>query len=450
MSALAALPDWVMLERFVFRRDDEESFPDDTKATIRASGTTSWGASFLVAFRLAEPPGISRLYAQFSSGFPDCRQKPIAILTAHRNLLLIRVGMHTPAQGLVQDFFIFNASAAGNASSLTALPPCILPEMDYSCSDGRVPRHPSAMKRLLHIRSLGLLRARDQVAVAELNLVSTICSEFYAAICLLSSNIVLDQKGVDWGKWKSIRVPIIYSDNPGDTTIQLRCWETDTVIPIGRWLCWIDYCRGILFCDVLQEQIHAVYFLRFPLDKFPTGIDSDLSWLHRGVSAIDDSCVLKFVNVSRGDGISYRSFKPGDGFTITCYTFNIGSMVWNKNKLAGELWEKDFTVTSDDLWSINPPDCLPRGVPMFPQVNINMPGMVYFLINEIKCVMKKMSVVSIDMNTGKVLSSYRYINGTDDVGTEDADLTAEKSRFPVPFLSFEFSELLPRKRKHME
>ncbi|CAN6242746.1 unnamed protein product [Urochloa humidicola] len=45
MSAAAAaaggFTSWVLLERFVFRRDDDESFPDETSAPIRASATTS-------------------------------------------------------------------------------------------------------------------------------------------------------------------------------------------------------------------------------------------------------------------------------------------------------------------------------------------------------------------------------------------------------------------------
>lgn len=58
MAAAANFPDWVMLERFVFRKDDKESFPDESKAPIRASGTT-----FCVTFKLVGAPEISRLYA---------------------------------------------------------------------------------------------------------------------------------------------------------------------------------------------------------------------------------------------------------------------------------------------------------------------------------------------------------------------------------------------------
>jgi hypothetical protein len=62
-------PKWVLLEPVVFCRDDDESFPDDTEAPIRASGTTTWGADIRVAFSFVEPPKISRLYAQLP-GFP--------------------------------------------------------------------------------------------------------------------------------------------------------------------------------------------------------------------------------------------------------------------------------------------------------------------------------------------------------------------------------------------
>ncbi|KAE8777112.1 hypothetical protein D1007_50076 [Hordeum vulgare] len=60
MSA-APFPGWVMMERFVFRRDDDESFPDDSKAPIRVTSATSWNAPFRVAFCLAESPLISRM-----------------------------------------------------------------------------------------------------------------------------------------------------------------------------------------------------------------------------------------------------------------------------------------------------------------------------------------------------------------------------------------------------
>lgn len=51
-------------EPFVFCRDKAKSFPDDSKAPVRATGATSLHAPFRIAFSFDEPPRISRLYAQ--------------------------------------------------------------------------------------------------------------------------------------------------------------------------------------------------------------------------------------------------------------------------------------------------------------------------------------------------------------------------------------------------
>lgn len=93
MSASATFPDWVMLERFVFRREKEESFPDSSKAPVRASGITSWGAEFKIAFSLAEPRLISRLYAQLPSFPPPEEQIPLTIQQSHLDSVLLRVSM---------------------------------------------------------------------------------------------------------------------------------------------------------------------------------------------------------------------------------------------------------------------------------------------------------------------------------------------------------------------
>jgi len=128
-------PKWMMLERFVSRRDDDESFPDESKAPIRTSGTTSWNAPFSVAFKLAEPPAISRLYA-YLPGFPgEPGRQLLSILSTHQHLALFRVGKISVRGELpVQDLFIFNASDL----SLKLLPHCTLSNLgDHAHCDGR-------------------------------------------------------------------------------------------------------------------------------------------------------------------------------------------------------------------------------------------------------------------------------------------------------------------------
>ena len=53
---------WMMLERFVFRRDDDDgSFPDEAAAPMRAQSVTSLGDPFTVALLPTAPPAFSRL-----------------------------------------------------------------------------------------------------------------------------------------------------------------------------------------------------------------------------------------------------------------------------------------------------------------------------------------------------------------------------------------------------
>ncbi|KAG2648089.1 hypothetical protein PVAP13_1NG051600 [Panicum virgatum] len=343
-KSAAAFPSWVLLEPFILRRDKAASFPNETKAPISFSGTTSCGDAFLLAFHLAEPPRISSLYAH--------------------------------------DFFVFDASATNVARSLVHLPVCTEPPFDYSRLDGslrrRRRRHRPRLEeprrvdvpRLLAVRSMGLLsRGEQEFAVATLD----------------------------------VHMPkdILFAD---------IFWMTDSVVPIGRWLCWIDYCRGILFCDVFAKPKPTVFYLRLPLDKFPKSNNRGrtCSWMNR-----------RFVDVARSDDRGYKALKPGAGFTITCHTLMLGSVnEWDKETIGSVVWHKDWTVTSNELWLANPAELLPREVPTFPQVNIDKPHVVHFLVTEFGYVMKKMWVVAIDMSTSKVQSCSQYVNGRDEMTLE--------------------------------
>ncbi|KAM0854315.1 hypothetical protein ACQ4PT_050502 [Festuca glaucescens] len=330
MSAAVGFPNWVMLERFVFRRDDEESFPDDSKAAIRASDTTSFDIPFRVAFCLAQPPLISRIYAHLPGFPPPTKEVPLAIMATHRHLFLFLVGILSPALALVQDLFIYNAAEDNPFKPLKALPPCTEPDMDYTRRDGRLPRRPprpqeEAKRRLLTIRSMGLLcRGEQEFVVAELNLYKLSRSKVYADICLLRSCTT----GLA-GKWNSMRVPVVLGSNNPDDTWQLCLWQTDTVIPFDRRLCWIDYYRGILLCDVFAKPNPTVSFLRFPLDEFPSTHNRSkaCSALYRNVSAVNTGRMLNFVDVDRSDGVGCGALKPSASFTVTCYTLASGSTV---------------------------------------------------------------------------------------------------------------------------
>ncbi|KAF0889278.1 hypothetical protein E2562_022526 [Oryza meyeriana var. granulata] len=142
-------------------------------------------------------------------------------------------------------------------------------------------------------------------------------------------------------------------------------------------------------------------------------------WLYRGVSIIDAGRELRFIDVARHDGLGFQPLKRGTGFTVACYTLMFGER--NRHQRRRAMESEDYKITSDELWSLNTPECLPRSVLMFPQVNIDRPHVVHFLVPELRYVIKKIWVVAIDMDTKTV----------EGLKTEDANLTYAKSEFPV-------------------
>jgi len=285
----------------------------------------------------------------------------------------------------------------------------------------------------------------DEFVVAELNLFRISDSKVFADICFLRSSCTSadgDQLG---GTWDSTHVDILCrDDNPDQVVVdiqpddvldfkcidndawQLYCWSTDAIIPCDRCLCWVDYHRGILFCDLSSTP--TVSFPRFNLQEFPiTAICSTFSFLYRGVSIVDDGRALKFIDVACDDGVAFGALKPGASFTITCHTLELSgddTMGWKWNPA-------DYKVTSSELWNDEFPGCLPRDILMYPQVDIDRPSVVHFLLSEFGHVNKnRMWVVSIDMSKKVLHTSSPYINGNED----DADCIKEKSMNPRHFL----------------
>ncbi|TVU41725.1 hypothetical protein EJB05_15270, partial [Eragrostis curvula] len=391
-AAAAAFPSssWAMLERFVFRRDDESSFPDASDAPLRARMVKRCqtklikkglpGPEFKVQHQAARPAIVRRL-------------RRLALFAAQRI-------------AMPDDMCLFYCYSIWGP---WAAAPLALPQ-DRPWEEEKKRR-----RSLMTAKSMGILcqggsDQEEEFAVVEMMLFKPSRFEVYADIFLLRSSSTsssadeLPQLG---GEWTSMRVPIHVINRKADDTWQLCLWQTDTVIPFGnKYLCWVDYYRGILFLDVFGGEdptaTPTVSFLRFPLDAFPdTHIRSHAcSWLYRCVTAIDGN-TLKFVDVARDDGVGYGALKLGAGFTVTCHTLHVGSGRDNNNMV----WSQDCTFTSGELWSANPPERLPRCVLMFPQVDVDWPHVVHFVVSEFKYVMKKIWVVSVDMRTKTVESS---------------------------------------------
>jgi len=89
----------------------------------------------------------------------------------------------------------------------------------------------------------------------------------------------------------------------------LLCWwEASMVIPYGSYLCWVDYSRGVIFCDVNHPSPDLQY-VSLPVDHIPVGYPDPFSrgWpqLSRTVCVTKNE-TLKFVNIARSDGYLAR------------------------------------------------------------------------------------------------------------------------------------------------
>ncbi|XBJ16775.1 hypothetical protein VPH35_008330 [Triticum aestivum] len=84
-STSTTLPDWLMLDRFVFWSENF-TFPKDADSTL-ATGTNSMDKKFQICFKLVEPPEVSRLYLQMDEGLSQSHS--FDIVAAHRAAVLL-------------------------------------------------------------------------------------------------------------------------------------------------------------------------------------------------------------------------------------------------------------------------------------------------------------------------------------------------------------------------
>ncbi|CAL5079984.1 unnamed protein product [Urochloa decumbens] len=336
----AALPKWVMLERFVFRRDDPASFRGDARTT--AASTTSFGAPFRVSFLLADPPTPYRLYLSLPDGPshdhacchlvaahrglppsapPSAHDHACChLVAAHRGLLLLRLDYlidESKPFGLgVHDYFIYLADPPSHLPPLLRrLPHCTEHNSFFEMQ----------VTRAFSPLAIGLLcRGEGEFAVAHLAVVrchvSDVTSEMQAELCVLRSSSV--SCGDDDAKWETKILPIQHRD---DEYLDFLYWAVNAVVPFENSLCWVDYSRGILFCDgIFGEDNPKVTYIRFPQDSF-VQVDHSRArkGLYRSLCVAEGGRQLVFVDIACHDGTGSGPMTPGTGFTMTFRTLKV-------------------------------------------------------------------------------------------------------------------------------
>ncbi|RCV29470.1 hypothetical protein SETIT_6G016100v2 [Setaria italica] len=395
----SAVPNWVMLERLVFRRDDPASFREDRRTF--ASGTTSAGTQFDVSFILAEPPTPSRLYLSWPEG-PKQESRGL-VMAANRNLVLLRldslVDESEPFGEVVHDYFIYIADPSSQQTPLLRrLPPCT----EY---DDYFERQ---VTRVLPALAVGLLcHGEDEFAVAHLDIRERKKKSgsrkkklgIQAELCVLRSSL----SSSDDAKWETKVFPL----------------------------------QGILFFDGVFEDRPKVSYIRLPLDTSfrGTGTDADaLKGMYRGLCVTEGGHRLVFVDVARHDGKCYGPRMPNTGFTLTSRTLKMTG-----NCTTPWEWNQDAVVTSDELWHANTMESLPRDIVMLPLLSMDKANVAH--LSMLDWDGGRFSLVSIDLSNMQVMGPViTYLEGEDD--TADADIVKAKQVLCAHFIPSEFPKFL--------
>ncbi|KAK3152390.1 hypothetical protein QOZ80_2BG0158260 [Eleusine coracana subsp. coracana] len=157
-------------------------------------------------------------------------------------------------------------------------------------------------------------------------------------------------------RWDLVELPIPFDPDKG---LFKFVWDSDDLFALDGFMFWVDYHRGMLYCDVFAES-PSLRFIQLPGIRV-WGQDQNYSngrQLPRAYRTVG-VCrgAVKFVDIDDG----FFGTRKTSGFRITTWSLNMADLVW----------VKDSVVEVDDLW-LQPEfqdSTLPRWAPEFPVVN---------------------------------------------------------------------------------
>ncbi|TVT99931.1 hypothetical protein EJB05_54672, partial [Eragrostis curvula] len=395
----ATYPRWVLLARngddeYMYEDKDQYMYIIGDKKTAAACFTPD-GEPIRISLRFAAPPVTSLLWVHFPEDGIGNSPRVIAV---HGDALLI-----------VTDFtvlhFVYSAgdrtSSSRRPPSLKLLPHCyfIVREIMMNFCTVEEDASPRGFfieelwdhtdkPRMLNRDATGLLRrGKDAFVVAKLQMAPSEYRKPAAELLLLQS-----------GKWSVKRASISHG---GDKCRELFLWRTDTVGSVGdRLLCWVDFSRGVMFANVLDNTPELQY-VSFPVK--PRYSDSEPK-TSRNVCATAGGAV-KLVDVFTThrcgcDGMDAatkcsRSCCP---CTVETWTLRMDDMVW----------VMDGRVDAAELCALEAWQGLPRVKLEYPVVSVDDPNLICFLVwDEPVKYYEKQWMVMVDMRSKTVQSVCR-------------------------------------------
>jgi hypothetical protein len=435
--AYDAFPGWLMLDRFVRRRDDE-SFPAGNPTA--ASLANSRGDPFDVCLCSKEPPQPSSLCLRWPDG--PAEGEPLDAAAAHGGAVLLLMHYTVPVRGGLPfpmiDYFVYNPAAP----SLRLLPSLggTVAEVQARAEAEADGLHISReMARRMESLDIGIIhRAPGDFAVAELQFVSDVGASTARPELRVFNPSVSDQ-------WvlKTPRIVPVHPRGELDMDHVLWYWDTDAVVPFGTWLCWVDYTTGVMLYNLFDENSESseILFLELPVKQSCINRDEvGRGWLEacHALGATKGGDVLKFVRVLTDeapspDGIVRPIYHPSPNrFVVTTWALRLSS----GNSVA---WQEESSVAADQLRDLDEFDHLPRQLLMYPTVNLDSSGLVSFVLKKEDGV-GEIWLVAIDMMKKTVKSSILYIKDYDDCTPEENELFERKIQYFEPFLPVEFSK----------
>ncbi|XP_052137761.1 uncharacterized protein LOC127756470 [Oryza glaberrima] len=430
-------PGWVMLDC----RVGDMSGDDDLGAITMAKGTTSTGDGITVAFSAAAPPAISRLLftlhpnknrqttdsdSDSDSSDSDTDESDSSargrVIAAHGNSVLLSCIFNvrdpiTPyVASLREELFIYQPAGAVD---LTRLPPCYHGIINIDGS-----------------RNTGILcRNNGEFVVAHLGGMTSV-GDYGGSGPPIPRPVAAELCKYAGGFWGTNWLRIHHAAGEDQ---DLCWWETDLVVPFGDSLCWVDYLRGILLCDVFSP-IPDFRYVRLPVNPYPGSCDQELAMrgsmhMYRSV-CVTKNGGMKFVDVASED----TWFSAGNDIESCPTPFTITSWTLTSDRLS---WIKDASLDSNVFSSLASNEHLPQIVPEFPLVDMEDPNVIYFTLPLEEGSNDKAAFVALDMvrrtlglrNTYTLRSTLKP--GDDNSSTTSCNLFGNE-----PFLPFEFSNYL--------
>ncbi|XBJ02810.1 hypothetical protein VPH35_022108 [Triticum aestivum] len=355
------IPDlpWVMLDRIAHC-----TLPgDDTDAdgTTPEVSETCTGRPIAVSLRVAPPPAVSRLYLHFPDGLrPEMKLlEPPSVLAAHGRSILFQTYVPHIDQCrpnyYPMDYFVYTAPGRpGKRPFLRRLPPCfkggqVNPEVDKLFLPYRYQQ-----QRTMNSDNIGLLcYGEEEFTVAELY--------SWGELCLLHH---APGKAMEW-EFRTLQMPY----GKGVPDFLYGSWNTDSVIPFGGSLCWVDCYLGLLFVTVHGDLTRPPRYVSMPAD-----LDTRRLYIDPGVPdparrvCVTDSGMVKLICISDAAGRS-----------VHIHSSDFKIRTWN---LSNGIWKKDATMEARELENVLSSDKRqPLLLPKFPIMNLVDHDVVCFVLN---------------------------------------------------------------------